>query len=261
MGPTVSRAKALDTGAELRKRITGHERVMVLNDEAHHLWDPGSAANEAISYLHETIASRTGAGLVAQLDFSATPKDDGGRIFQHVVCDTPLGEAVDGGIVKTPIIGRGKGWVERTSTDASERFEEQLRVGYARWLKSKEEWQASGKKPLLFVMTEDTEAANKIAHRLNTDAIFKELNGKTTNLHTNQIGMASERKEAVAIRDDRGHGSGKSNRAPAEYGRDIQGVERQDDEPAHESQGQGEVGRRKEERLSSFRGEREGNQR
>ena len=188
VGPAVSRAKALDTGAELRKRITGHERVMVLNDEAHHLWDPGSAANEAISYLHETIAKRTGAGLVAQLDFSATPKDNNGQVFQHVVCDTPLGEAVDGGIVKTPIIGRGKGWVERTSTDASERFEEQLRVGYARWLKSKEEWQKSGKKPLLFVMTQDTAAANQIAQRLNTDPIFKELNGRTTNLHTNLKG-------------------------------------------------------------------------
>jgi type III restriction enzyme len=188
MGPTVSRAKALDTGAELRKRITGHERVMILNDEAHHLWDSGSAANEAISYLHETIASRTGAGLVAQLDFSATPKDDNGQMFQHVVCDTPLGEAVDGGIVKTPIIGKGKGWVERTSTDASERYEEQLRVGYARWLKSKEEWQKSGKKPLLFVMTEDTEAANQIADRLNTDPVFKELNKKTVNLHTNLKG-------------------------------------------------------------------------
>jgi type III restriction enzyme len=188
MGPTVSRAKALDTGAELRKRITGHERVMILNDEAHHLWDSSSAANEAISYLHETIASRTGAGLVAQLDFSATPKDDNGQMFQHVVCDTPLGEAVDGGIVKTPIIGKGKGWVERTSTDASERYEEQLRVGYARWLKSKEEWQKSGKKPLLFVMTEDTEAANQIADRMNTDPVFKELNKKTVNLHTNLKG-------------------------------------------------------------------------
>ena len=188
MGPTVSRAKALHTGAELRKRITGQERVMVLNDEAHHLWDPGSAANEAISYLHETIASRMGAGLVAQLDFSATPKDNRGQIFQHVVCDTPLGEAVDGGIVKTPIIGRGKKWTERTSTDASERFEEQLRVGYERWKKSKEEWQKSGKKPLLFVMTEDTADANQIAHRLNTDPVFKELNGKTTSLHTNLKG-------------------------------------------------------------------------
>ncbi|MCI0748838.1 MAG: DEAD/DEAH box helicase family protein [Verrucomicrobia subdivision 3 bacterium] len=188
VGPAVSRAKALDTGAELRKRITGHERVMVLNDEAHHLWDADSAANEAIAFLHDTIAARVGNGLVAQLDFSATPKDNRGQIFQHVICDTPLGEAVDGGIVKTPIIGRGKGWVERTSTDASEKFEEQLRVGYARWLKSKEEWEKSGKKPLLFVMTEDTSDANQIAHRLNTDLAFKELNGKTTNLHTNLKG-------------------------------------------------------------------------
>src|SRR6266705_1578291 len=87
--------------------------------------------------------------LAVELDFSATPKDNRGKIFQHVVCDTPLGEAVDGGIVKTPIIGRGKGWVERASTDAAEKYEEQLRVGYARWLKSKEEWEKSGKKPLL----------------------------------------------------------------------------------------------------------------
>ena len=188
VGPAVSKAKALDTGAELRKRITGHERVMVLNDEAHHFWDADNAANEAIGYLHETISSKTGNALVAQLDFSATPKDNKGQMFQHVVCDTPLGEAVDGGIVKTPIIGKGGNWQPRTSTDASERFEEQLRVGYARWLKSKEEWEKSGKKPLLFVMTEDTEAANQIARRFNTDPVFKELNGKTTNLHTNLKG-------------------------------------------------------------------------
>jgi type III restriction enzyme len=188
VGPAVSRAKAFDTGAELRKRITDHNRVMVLNDEAHHLWDPGSAANDAIAYLHETIAARSGEGLVAQLDFSATPKDNSGRIFQHVVCDTPLGEAVDGGIVKTPVIGKGKRWETRAATDASDRFQEQLMVGYARWLKSKEEWQKSGKKPLLFVMTENTEAADQIAHRLNTDALFRELNGKTTNLHTNLKG-------------------------------------------------------------------------
>ena len=53
--------------------------MMVLNDEAHHLWDPDSAANEAIAYLHETIVSGRGEGLVAQLDFSATPKDNSGQ--------------------------------------------------------------------------------------------------------------------------------------------------------------------------------------
>lgn len=184
MGPAVSKAKALDTGAALRARVTGHERVLVLNDEAHHLWDPDSAWNEAIAYLHDEIAKRSGAGVVSQLDFSATPKDNSGRIFQHVICDTPLGEAVDGGIVKTPVIGRGQKWVERASQNAAERFEEQLRVGYARWLKSKDEWAKSGKKPLLFVMCEDTDAANEIAHRLDTDPIFSELNGRTVNLHT-----------------------------------------------------------------------------
>ncbi len=161
---------------------------MVLNDEAHHLWDPGSAWNEAIGFLHNEINGKTGGGLVAQLDFLATPKDNHGRIFQHVVCDTPLGEAVDAGIVKIPIIGRGEGLSERTSDDASERFEQHLLMGYQRWLKSKEEWEKSGKKPLLFVMADDTEAADQIATRLNTDPLFDQLNGKTINLHTNLKG-------------------------------------------------------------------------
>ncbi|NJL40921.1 MAG: hypothetical protein HC899_32425 [Leptolyngbyaceae cyanobacterium SM1_4_3] len=43
---------------------------------------------------------------MAQLDFSATPKDNKGLLFKHIVCDTPLGEAVDAGIVKTPLIGQ-----------------------------------------------------------------------------------------------------------------------------------------------------------
>lgn len=184
MGPAVSKSKSLDTGAALRARVTGQARVMVLNDEAHHLWDPDSAWNEAIAFLHDEIGRRSGDGVVAQLDFSATPKDNKGQIFPHVVCDTPLGEAVDGGIVKTPVIGRGHRWVERTSLDASEKYEEQLRVGYARWLKSREEWLPGGKKPLLFVMCEDTEAADQIARRLDADPVFKELNGHTVNLHT-----------------------------------------------------------------------------
>ncbi|MBW2096855.1 MAG: DEAD/DEAH box helicase family protein, partial [Deltaproteobacteria bacterium] len=188
MGPPVSRATALDTGKELRKRITAHDRVMVINDEAHHLWDPGSAWSEAISFIHEEISNRTGGGLCAQLDFTATPKDNHGNIFQHVICDSPLGEAVDSGIVKIPIIGRGEGLSPTPSKDASERFQQHLMMGYQRWLRSRDEWKRSGKKPLLFVMTEDTEAADQITRRLNKDSLFAELNGKTINLHTNLKG-------------------------------------------------------------------------
>ena len=118
MGPTVSKTSALDMSRELRERITSHPRLMVLNDEAHHVWDSDSAWNEAIRHLHETTRKR-GGGLVAKLDFSATPKDNKVNAFRHVVCDTPLGEAVDAGIVKTPISGHGTKLVERAHEDAS----------------------------------------------------------------------------------------------------------------------------------------------
>lgn len=187
MGPPVSKAKALDTAKALRDRITAHPRLMVLNDEAHHVWDPESAWNEAIDFLHESTRQR-GGGLVAQLDFSATPRDNAGNIFQHVICDTPLGEAVDAGIVKTPIIGSGGTLHERADSDAGFRYENHLTLGYRRWLASKEEWERSGKKTLLFVMTENTKEADQIARRLNTDPIYKELNGKAINLHVNLKG-------------------------------------------------------------------------
>ncbi len=200
-GPPVSRGSALDTGAALRARITGHQRIMLLNDEAHHVWDPGSSWNEAIRYLHETIQNKTGGGLVAQLDFSATPKGDKGQPFKHIVCDAPLGEAVDAGIVKTPIIGRAsQKLAEQPSEDASYKYDMHLRLGYERWKKSRAEWKDSGKKALLFVMCDSTESADQITQRLNTDENFKELNGKTINLHTNLKGKVKKVGSGSAAR-------------------------------------------------------------
>lgn len=191
MGPSVSRAKALDPSEALRERVTSHGRVMVLNDEAHHVWDPDNAWNEAINFIHARLLNR-GGGIVAQLDFTATPKDDKGQTFKHVVCDTPLGEAVDAGIVKTPVIGKAEGLQERADENAAYRYDRHIQVGYARWLKSREEWQQSGKKALLFVMCESTEAADQITQRLNTDEAFKELNDRTINLHTNLKGKVKK---------------------------------------------------------------------
>jgi len=202
MGPAVSKAKALDTGAALRERITGHSRLLVMNDEAHHVWDPDSAWNEAIQFLHDTIQKRTGGGLAAQLDFSATPKDDVGNYFKHIICDTPLGEAVDAGIVKTPIIGKAGALVEQATDNAGWKYEMHLKLGYERWLKSRDEWLASGKKPLLFVMCEDTGSADQIAARFNSDPVFKELNGRTINLHTNLKGKVKRVGRGAAAREE-----------------------------------------------------------
>lgn len=209
MGPAVSKAKALDTGTELRERITGHPRLMVLNDEAHHLWDPDSAWNEAVQFLDETCRKRGGDGLAAQLDFSATPKDNKGNYFKHIICDTPLGEAVDAGIIKTPIIGRAGKLVEQATDNAAFKYEAHLLLGYKRWLKSKEEWEKSGKKPLLFVMCKDTTAADQIASRLNGDEVFKELNERTLNLHIRLKGKiktigSGTAKQQVFVEDEKG---------------------------------------------------------
>jgi len=201
MGPAVSKATALDTAAALRERITKHPRVMVINDEAHHVWDPDSAWNEAIRFIHETNRQRGGAGLAAQLDFSATPKDDKGQVFKHVVCDTPLGEAVDGGIVKTPIIGRAdRKLEEQPGENAAYVFERHLLLGYERWKASRDEWKKSGKKALLFVMCNSTAEADQITQRLNTDELFKDLNSTTINLHTNLKGKLKKEGTGASAR-------------------------------------------------------------
>ncbi|HJW74361.1 MAG TPA: restriction endonuclease subunit R, partial [Thermoleophilia bacterium] len=61
------------------------------------------------------------------------------------------------------------------------------------------EWERSGKRPLMFVMTEDTEAADQIARRLNSDPIYADLNGKTINLHTNLKGKLKKRGRGANV--------------------------------------------------------------
>jgi len=57
---------------------------MVLNDEAHHVHDEKLKWNQTIERLHDALRKGarddTGAGVVSQLDFSATPK------YERAVC-------------------------------------------------------------------------------------------------------------------------------------------------------------------------------
>lgn len=216
MGPSVSKASALDVGEALRERITAHKSIMVLNDEAHHVWDTDLEWSKAIRFLHETCRARGGSGVVHQLDFSATPKDDQGNLFKHCICDTPLGEAVDGGIVKFPIIGKASKLDEGVSDNAGYKYDTHLRLGYNRWKAATEEWSKVGKKALLFVMCESTQAADEITKRMNTDhEVFPLLaaskdgeTGRAINLHTNLKGKVvmrgtGENRMPVFIERDR----------------------------------------------------------
>ncbi len=144
---------------------------MVLNDEAHHLHDPDLAWNRAIDALHDESLQRGNCGLSAQLDFTATPKHNDGSLFRHIVVDFPLGEAVDAGIVKVPVLGESEELIVRgdKKTPAHERYGMHLQLGYQRYAKTYEEL-SKVRKPLLFVMTEDATAANEVADYLDSDA-------------------------------------------------------------------------------------------
>lgn len=183
-GPPVRRARALDTGAALRERITSHPRLMVLNDEAHHLHDPELAWNRTIDALHDQSLSKGNKGICLQLDFTATPKHTNGELFRHIVCDFPLGEAVDAGIVKVPVLGESEELdvYGDKKTPAQQRYSMHLKLGYQTYQRAFEEW-SRVRKPILFVMTEDANSANEIAGYLDSET-FPLLKGRVLNIHT-----------------------------------------------------------------------------
>ncbi len=191
-GPPVVRGRALEAGENLRQRIAAHPRLMVINDEAHHLHDPDLMWNRAIETLHEESLERGNQGVGLQLDFTATPKHNDGSLFRHIVVDFPLGEAVDAGIVKVPVLGESDELVVRgdKKTPAAQRYAVHLQLGYQRYRRTFEEL-GRVRKPILLVMTEDGAAANEIAEHLDSGE-FPLLKGRVLNIHTRLKGRIKE---------------------------------------------------------------------
>lgn len=184
-GPVVKKSKALDTGESLRKRIASHPNILVMNDEAHHLHDPGLAWNIAIDTLDQLSKELGNGGVVLQVDFSATPRHNNGDLFRHIVSDFPLGEAVDAGIVKVPVLGESDDLPAVPDPNMSfvDRYHQHLQLGYQLYKRSLDEVGAV-RKPILFVMTEDTDSAKEVARYLSDESKFPALGGKVLDVHT-----------------------------------------------------------------------------
>jgi type III restriction enzyme len=216
--------------------------VCVLNNEAHHTHEEGSAWNVCIRQLHAALsrpasqrpATENGSsvaglceagsgvadassgvtdpgyskGIAAQLDFTATPRHTKGQLFSWTVYDYPLKQAILDGIVKRPLKGVAKGISEQKSEVASRRYQAYLAAGVERWKEYREQLRPFGKKPVLFVMMNDTAEAGDVGHWLQTK--YPELFGgdKLLVIHTNRLGEVSTKDEAsarAAARDvDRG---------------------------------------------------------
>jgi type III restriction enzyme len=84
-------------------RVRTLQNLMVLNDEAHHLWDDTLRWNETLLELDDHFKRKDAGGLVAWFDFSATPKNQNGTFYPWIIVDYPLAQAVEDHIVKTPL--------------------------------------------------------------------------------------------------------------------------------------------------------------
>jgi type III restriction enzyme len=169
--------------------------VLVVNDEAHHTHDEDSEWNQCIRRLHaSSLPSPRGVegsglrGIAAQLDFTATPRHTKGQLFSWTVYDYPLKQAILDQIVKRPLKGITKGIREQHSDIASIRYQAYLTAGVERWREYREQLASMGRKPILFVMMNDTSEADDVGDWLRRK-YPGEFGGKQLLIiHTNRSG-------------------------------------------------------------------------
>jgi len=190
VGPRVNRDVTGSSAEALFDRVAARGRVMVVNDEAHHVWDEKLKWNQSIERVHAELRQRASgdsdAGVVSQLDFSATPKDQKGQLFRHIVVDYPLAAAVTDGIVKTPVIGEVTGATVELGDSPVQRNRQWLDVAVGRWRKFHESLSPAGKRPVLFVMCENTQAADEAGDYLRQRPDF--AGDQLLVIHTNRAG-------------------------------------------------------------------------
>ncbi len=181
--PPVVKTEISDFDERIAKR---DGLLMVLNDEAHHTHDEESEWNKLIRKLHSVRP------LVTQLDFSATPRYSRGSLFAWTIFDYPLKQAILDRIVKRPIKGISK--IDEAKSDiASVRYKGFLTAGVERWKEYSVQLESLNKKPILFVMMNNTNEADDIGDWLRTK-FPKEFGGdKTLVIHTDNTGEVSKK--------------------------------------------------------------------
>ena len=185
------------------KRIAKREGLlMVLNDEAHHTHDEDSEWSKFIKRLHESRP------IAMQLDASATPRYSKGALFAWTIFDYPLKQAIVDRIVKRPIKGISK--IDESKSDiASVRYKGFITAGVERWKEYRNQLEPLKKKPILFVMMNNTEEADDIGEWLRTKYPTEFGATKTLIIHTDNSGEVSKkdldiaRKTARDVDDDK----------------------------------------------------------
>lgn len=148
---------------DILERVRKHDELLIMNDEAHHVHETDLVWYQVILGLHEDLKARHLKGLSLNLDFSATPKDQNGTFFPWITCDYPLAQAIEDRIVKAPLIVHQTDKADPEKyTLASVAYAEWINIAISRWKEHTEAYGKVGKKPVLFIMAENTKDADDI---------------------------------------------------------------------------------------------------
>lgn len=186
-------SKTNESLVDLADIIRDIDEIMVINDEAHHIHDPKMAWFKSIQDINNKLLQK-GRQISLQIDCTATPKHNNGGIFVQTISDYPLVEAIHQSVVKTPVLpdqaSRAK-LQEKQSAIFTEKYEDYINLGIEEWRKTFKELEPTGKKAILFIMTDDTKNCDEVQAYLERN--HPDLNGKVLTIHTNRSGEISER--------------------------------------------------------------------
>ncbi len=184
--------KTTDSKVDLGVIVREINELVVINDEAHHIHDPRLAWFKSIEDIHNRLKQKD-RFLSLQVDVTATPKHSNGSIFVQTVCDYPLVEAIWQNVVKHPVLpdppSRAK-LAERQSSRYTEKYADYIALGVEEWRKAYLEHEKTGKKAVLFVMTDDTKNCDDVQSYLQST--FPEFKDAVLTIHTNNNGEVSE---------------------------------------------------------------------
>jgi len=169
----------------IKEVLTSCPNIMILKDEAHHIYSFEKAWKKILLELHRNLASQYGKGINMELDFTATPKTETGALFPWIIVDFSLKEAIEMNIVKLPLKGLVKGAEEIASRKAVERYRAWIDAGVRRWREYKDKLKPLSKKPVLFFQCPENEEADEIFDYVNS---IPDLKDKVLLIHTDSTG-------------------------------------------------------------------------
>jgi len=169
----------------IKEVLTSCPNIMILKDEAHHIYSFEKAWKKILLELNRNLTSQYGKGINMELDFTATPKTETGALFPWIIVDFSLKEAIEMNIVKLPLKGLVKGAEEIASKKTVERYRAWIDAGIRRWREYKDKLKPLSKKPVLFFQCPENEEADEIYGYLNS---IPDLKDKVLLIHTDSTG-------------------------------------------------------------------------